>query len=392
MSISVADLFCGTGGFSHGFMQTGSFDVVLGVEIRKASIDTFAANHKQALAICDDIRNVRLKDVAERLGKGNRSIDVIIGGPPCQGFSSIRPFRSINEDDRRNTLFEQFTLFVDFFRPKFVVFENVVGLKNHKEGKVLAQIESAIQELGYATSVGVLNAMNYGVPQKRERVIVIAREGKPKPRLPAPTHAGNGRVAAKPVTKAERRLFDNELPPAITVGEAIGDLPPVAAGESATFYPDDVPASVYAKARRKGKCRLELHSSTRHTDRMLEIIRLAGKNRWALPEGLTTSGFSSCYSRLDADEPSTTITVNFVHPASNRCIHPTQDRALTPREGARIQSYDDDFVFCGFSDANRQANWRGRPALARKGHRPGGLGTMVKFRRRASPSDTCSSP
>jgi DNA (cytosine-5)-methyltransferase 1 len=178
MGISVADLFCGTGGFSHGFMQAGSFDVVLGVEIRKASIDTFSANHKHALTICDDIRNVRVKDVAERLGKGTQSIDVVIGGPPCQGFSSIRPFRSINEDDRRNTLFEQFTLFVDFFRPKFVVFENVVGLRNHKEGKVLWQIESAVQQLGYATSVGILNAMNYGVPQKRERVIIIweARE------------------------------------------------------------------------------------------------------------------------------------------------------------------------------------------------------------------------
>jgi DNA (cytosine-5)-methyltransferase 1 len=80
---------------------------------------------------------------------------------------------------------------------------------------------------------------------------------------------------------------------------------------------------------------------------MLEIVRKAGANRWALPDGMTTSGFSTCYSRLSADEPSTTLTVNFVHPASNRCIHPTQHRGLTPREGARIQSFDDDFTFCG---------------------------------------------
>ncbi len=315
---------------------------MLGIDVRKASIDTFAANHKQALAICDDIRNVRIKDIAERLGKGNQSIDVLIGGPPCQGFSSIRPFRSINEDDRRNTLFEQFTLFVDNFRPKFVVFENVVGLKNHKQGKVLLQIEAAIQQIGYATSVGVLNAMNYGVPQRRERVIIIAKRGKHRPVLPAATHSGSGRGSAKD----QRTLFEGLLPPAITVADAIDDLPPVAAGESATTYLSNN-ASSYAKDRRKGQQVLKLHSSTRHTDRMLEIIRLAGKNRWALPEGLTTSGFSSCYSRLDADQPSTTITVNFVHPASNRCIHPTQDRALTPREGARIQSYDDDFVFRG---------------------------------------------
>src|SRR5206468_2200293 len=101
------------------------------------------------------------------------------------------------------------------------------------------------------------------------------------------------------------------------------------------------------QAMRSGSAALTLHDSTRHSDKMMEIIRHSGANIHALPAGLVSSGFSSCYSRLDAREPSTTITVNFVHPASNRCIHPTQDRALTPREGARLQSFPDRFQFEG---------------------------------------------
>src|ERR1700674_135000 len=130
MTLKVADFFCGTGGFSNGFAQTGECEVVLGLDVKRASIDTFSANEPGAIAICEDIRNVKVRELAERLGKTRNAIDVMGGGPPCQGFSSIRPYRSINEDDRRNNLFEQFTLFVDFFKPRFVVFENVVGLQH----------------------------------------------------------------------------------------------------------------------------------------------------------------------------------------------------------------------------------------------------------------------
>jgi DNA (cytosine-5)-methyltransferase 1 len=346
MTLKVADFFCGTGGFSNGFAQTGAFEVVLGLDIKKASVETFSANEPNAVAINDDIRNIKVRQVADLLGKARNSIDVMVGGPPCQGFSSIRPYRSINEDDRRNNLFEQFILFVDFFRPKFVVFENVVGLQHHKQGKTLASILSALQGLGYVTDTAVLNAVMYGVPQKRERLIVLARWGKIKPCLPQPRFRYDGRSMGGRLAQPTGLLFEDDLPPSVTVGDAICDLPPVEAGESATTYLSVRP-SAYAKARRKACKVLALHRATRHTPRMLEIVKQAGTNRWALPDGLTTSGFSTCYSRLTADGPSTTITVNFVHPASNRCIHPTQHRALTPREGARLQSFDDDFEFCG---------------------------------------------
>ena len=346
--LKVADLFCGTGGFSNGFEQTGKYEVVLGIDVKSASAKTFAVNHPHALPICEDIHNVRVREVAERLGIGRGGIDVIVAGPPCQGFSSIRPYRSINENDLRNNLFEQLTVFVDFFRPEFVVFENVVGLLHHKKGSTMKEIESSFQALGYATEHRVLNAVHFGIPQKRERVILLARKDrryKSPPEFPEPTHAYNGRSMVK--RAGTPSLFTHDLPPALTVEDAISDLPPIEAGGSSLRYCDDVEPSDYASARRKNAKTVTLHAATRHTPRMMEIIRRAGTNRWALPEGMTTSGFSSSYSRLSAGEPSTTITVNFVHPASNRCIHPSQDRALTPREGARLQSFDDDFRFCG---------------------------------------------
>jgi DNA (cytosine-5)-methyltransferase 1 len=350
MPLKVADLFCGTGGFSHGFVQTGEFEVVLGVDIKPASVKTFAANHPHALAICDDICNVRVKNIAESIGIEQGGIDVIVAGPPCQGFSSIRPYRSINENDTRNNLFEQLTIFVDFFRPRFVVFENVVGLLSHKNGQTIKSIKEAIESLGYLADFRSLNAVHYGVPQKRERVILLARRqdrGVVIPQFPEPSHSHNGRSMAGRSLSNDTPLFRRELPPAVTVADAIYDLSSVESGGTSTKYRAGVEPSSYAKDRRQNQSSVTLHSATKHTPRMIEIIRKAGTNRWALPEGLTTSGFSSCYSRLSADEPSTTITVNFVHPASNRCIHPIQDRALTVREGARLQSYDDNFQFCG---------------------------------------------
>jgi len=350
MRLNVADLFCGTGGFSHGFTQTDQFDVLVGIDNKPAAIATFTANHHQAVGICQDMCTVAPQEVAQRLGIGARDLDVIIAGPPCQGFSSIRPYRSINEHDTRNSLGEQVIAYVAFFRPRFVVFENVVGLLHHQGARVLDDLQGAFTSLGYSIALQTLNAVNYGLPQKRERVILLARLGATVPRMPEPTHLYSGRSMARRYALQTLPIFSADLAPAVTVVDAIGDLPDIPAGGTATVYGDSDGAAYghdYARSRRKALTDLTLHSATKHTPRMLEIIKHAGANRWALPEGLTTSGFSSCYSRLDADEPSTTLTVNFVHPASNRCIHPTQDRALTPREGARLQGFDDDFIFCG---------------------------------------------
>lgn len=354
----VMDLFCGTGGFSKGFENAGEFEVIHGVDVLPVAVETFKTNHPDAFAVADDIRKVRRSEVAEATGLRRGDVDVIIGGPPCQGFSSIRPFRSSADDDPRNSLFEEFASYVNYFRPKALVMENVVGLATYEGGDTIDRILETFSSLGYDCDWRILNAANFGVPQKRERLIILGVERGGSFQFPSFTHASTSKTIghknrsrmhtyAAPVST----LFDTEdfdsLPSAVTVREAIDDLPIVQSGESSERY-SKPPRTDFQRARRKNAPdELALHSSTRHSAKMMEIIRHSGDNISCIPKHLITSGFSSCYSRLRGDEPAVTITVNFVHPASNKCIHPDLDRALTPREGARLQSYDDDFVFKG---------------------------------------------
>lgn len=352
----IMDLFCGTGGFSKGFSNFGAFDVVHGVDVLPIAIDTFSANHPGAHSVVGDIRKVRRSEVAAATGLAQGDVDVIVGGPPCQGFSSIRPFRSSKEDDPRNSLFEEFASYVNYFRPKVFVMENVVGLATHAGGRTLTQILETFSQLKYECDWRILNAANYGVPQKRERLILVGVQEGGKFNFPSFTHLAEQKTighkdrARMHVPNAQPTLLDllpQSLEPAVTVREAISDLPPIQSGETAERY-EVAPKNEYQSARRRRTNEtLTLHQSTKHSAKMLEIIRHAGDNISCIPEHLISSGFSSSYSRLSGDQPSVTITVNFVHPASNKCIHPDLDRALTPREGARLQSFDDDFEFRG---------------------------------------------
>lgn len=145
----------------------------------------------------------------------------------------------------------------------------------------------------------------------------------------------------------EIRLSNQKLLPAVTIMQAIHDLPELEAGQSFDHYRSDVTTTDYEQKMRGQETQLTLHQATLHSSRMLEIIKNSGLNKNALPSGLVKSGFSTSYSRLEPDKPSVTLTVNFVHPSSNRCIHPYQHRALTPREGARLQGFEDSYRFWG---------------------------------------------
>lgn len=349
---TVFDLFCGTGGFSYGMERAGlGFETRFGIDVLPIATQTFQRNHQGAAGICGDIRKIRRAQVEHATGLGPDEVDVIVGGPPCQGFSSIRPFRSTNDDDPRNSLFEEYASFVNYFRPKVFVLENVVGLATHKDGETIEIMQECFRAVGYNCEWRLLNAANYGVPQKRERLIMIGARDGVKPVFPKPTHHFSGStIGYRDGTRVVRTnggdLFSPSLPDAITVLDAISDLPPLESGEKITSY-QQPPQNDFQAARRNDAMELKLHNATEHTRKMLEIIRYSGKNIDSIPRHLIKSGFSTSYSRLDGDSPSVTLTVNFVHPASNRCIHPTQNRALTPREGARIQSYDDTFEFAG---------------------------------------------
>ncbi len=351
--LKVFDLFCGTGGFSYGFDQSHlGFQTIFGIDAQEISLKTFQLNHTKAWGLQADIRRIRRFEIAEKLNLKKGEVDLIIGGPPCQGFSSIRPFRSSNEDDPRNSLFEEYASFVNFFRPKMFVLENVVGLATHKNGQTLDAIEQCFQQLNYHTEWRIMNAAHYGVPQKRERLILIGAEAGMPIIFPQPTHHGKSPTIGykhkeKMIESRQMNLFEtDQLFPYVSVMDAISDLPDIEAGEEIKEY-TQTPKNRYQALLRNQSETLTLHSATAHSKKMLEIISYSGKNIDCIPKHLITSGFSSCYSRLDADAPAVTLTVNFVHPSSNRCIHPTQNRALTPREGARLQSFPDAYQFFG---------------------------------------------
>ena len=214
-AIPVLDLFCGTGGFSNGFEQTEKFQVVAGLDMMPNRIHTFSHNHPAAKAYCHDITRFSIKEF-----KNDIAPQVIIGGPPCQGFSSIRPFRSVNENDPRNNLFTHFVFAVKKLRPKWFVLENVVGLSTHQKGKTVTRLRSMFEEMGYTISWSILNAVHFGLPQRRERFIMVGNADGYDFEFPKPTHCFNGRSMAKnntPYTNVVKRLK-----PAVTVMDAIG--------------------------------------------------------------------------------------------------------------------------------------------------------------------------
>ena len=342
--LPLVDLFCGVGGFSYGFERTGQFEVTAGIDLLSDRVQTFSANHKHGIAICSDITKV----TPDTFLRNSPNPFLLIGGPPCQGFSSIRPFRTLTINDKRNNLFEHFALYVDALQPEWFVMENVVGMLTHKGGQTLKTILGLLESIGYRVSWKVLNAAYYGLPQSRERLFIVGNRRNINFVWPAPTHfyAYKGMAGKHGQGLETRDLFTPVLPPAVTVMEAIHDLPAVPAGGKATRYTDNVTLTPYEQRMRGQQEVLALHEATTHSEKMMEIVRSSGSSISAVAH-LITSGFSTSYSRLDPDTPSNTITVNFVHPSSNRCIHPYQHRALTPREGARLQSFPDSFVFKG---------------------------------------------
>ena len=308
--LKLFDLFCGTGGFSKGFenAKNRKYQTVFGIDILPMAVETFKRNHENAIALCGDIRKARRAEIGEKLKLKKGELDVIIGGPPCQGFSSIRPFRSSNDDDPRNSLFEEYASFVNYFRPKSFVLENVVGLATHKDGETIEEMQQCFSKIGYDCDWKILNAAHFGVPQKRERLIIIGVEKGGKIVFPRPTHNHIGPTIG--CKKSERMLLPkidpdifgppDDLLPAVSVIDAIGDLPPIPAGGTATEYTSSFSHN-YQKERRKKLTTLTMHASTAHTPKMLEIIRHSGKNISSIPKHLISSGFSSCYSRLDAE-------------------------------------------------------------------------------------------
>lgn len=335
MELTAIDLFCGAGGLSEGFRQAG-YHIVAGNDFNEQAGETFAATHKEARFFPGPIQNWSSDDFlkAGKLWPGK--LDVMIGGPPCQGFSVYNHQRGLH--DERSGLYKEYLRLVDGLMPKWVVLENVTGMTSAGEGGAIAAIAQGLHSLGYKVEARILKAEEYGIPQERRRIIFIGnRLNAPIP-WPARTH-GPG------------------LLPHVNVRDAIGDLPPLRNGEDRGVLAYAAEArGAYQTMMREGSRHIYNHAATKLAavnERRMQFIPPGGSWRdipfELLPEGMKRakrSDHTKRYGRLRWDGlASTILTKCDVHWGAY--IHPEQDRGITVREAARFQSFPDWFEFKG---------------------------------------------
>lgn len=318
--MNVADLFAGVGGMSEGFRMAG-FDIKFAVEFDKDIAKSYKLNHPETEVLAEDVCSV---DV-QALHKRHPNIDVIMGGPPCQGFS--QKGKRLSLDDPRNYLFQQFVRFVKEFKPKYFVLENVPNIVTTSNGYFKKQIVKAFEDIGYKTTYGVLCAADFGVPQDRRRAVFLGQLETLEVELPKP----NGIRT--------------------TIKEAIYDLPFIESGtgDEESQY-DKMPSSDYQRLMREGSNKLYNHVATKHNDLALKRLSMIpkGAGKEVLPETeRTKSIYSGTWSRMIEDDISVTITTRYDTPSSGRFTHPILNRCITTREAARIQSFPDTFRFYG---------------------------------------------
>jgi DNA (cytosine-5)-methyltransferase 1 len=313
MRLTAIDLFAGAGGLSLGLVRAG-FDVKVAVDSWQLAVDTYTKNFQHP-AICMDLSGLSGEKLLKYAGVSSADLDLLAGGPPCQGFSLQR----IGPDtDKRNQLVLDFARLITEAKPRVFLMENVTGLLGHRGKELFSEFRTVLDRGGYITAYKVVNAADFGVPQNRRRVLVLGwRHEDSSLTLPLPA-------------RGVRHL---------TVMGAIGDLAtPVPAGVSTTGDP--------------------LHTESRLSDlnrRRIELIPPGGgfedlpmELRVACHRvGAAKIGHRGVYGRLHPDEPSATITARFDSFTRGRFGHPYQNRNLTLREGARLQSFPDDFIFLG---------------------------------------------
>lgn len=354
------DLFAGAGGLTEGLRAAG-FRSLYANEIIPQYAATFALNHPETAVDSADIRSVDASVVRKQLGIRRGELDLIAGGPPCQGFSINAPMRSSSDD--RNHLFKEYLRFVEEFQPRAVLIENVPGLVSFERGATLQAILQALEELGYAADVRILYAPHFGVPQTRWRTIILGIRGAidPMSAFPAPRHHAPMRVNF--TSRFEGRNLVTlprsvELPSHTTVAEAIGDLPVLSNGEAGDQIKDYRHAATndYQRALRVGSPGVANHQSARLSRVNLERLKHipAGGNWTDIPHELLPAGMQRArrtdhtkrYGRVHPDGLASTILTK-CDPHWGAYFHYDQDRAFTVREAARIQSFPDSYRFTG---------------------------------------------
>lgn len=333
----ILDLFAGVGGLSYGFAHDDLFEIVAANEILSNMAKAYSLNHPSVKMYNKDIKDFSLNDLKTDLNISEGDIDIVIGGPPCQAYSTVGKRLT---DDPRGKLFQEYFRVLNELKPKVFVFENVKGLLSMQGGSLIKQIITLFESIGYNVSSKLLNAADYGTPQIRERVIIVGTLSDKKFEFPAPTHF-NPENGADSFT---------DLKPYVTLGEAIGDLGELANGGSCKTYAC-LPENEYQRLMRANAPEeIADHEVPKNNEKMVSLMNALpdGGSPEDIPEELRPkSGFKNTYCRLWWNKPCTTITRNLGCPSSSRCIHPKQPRSLSTREGARIQGFPDDYKFYG---------------------------------------------
>lgn len=337
--LTAVDLFCGCGGMSAGLRSAG-MNVLAGVDNQPAYICTFSHNFPEAKSLRLDISNLTPGNLMDLIGVGPGEIDFLAGGPPCQGFSKNVPRKHRYLDDPKNQLTKAFLDHCQALKPRFVLMENVAEMKNGFDHTYSDEILSRLREEGYTVAHAILNAADYGVPQRRRRAFFIANREGIEFKLPPPTHSKDEPDGLFPLSQH------------VTVWEAIGDLPSRrhTDGEDEACEYLCEPFSDFQRAMRDSNKVVTNHIArplrpTQH-ERLASIQ--PGQGMKDLPAHLKTKGgYSGAYGRLTKDMVAPTITRWVFHPGSGRWGHPVDTRLLTIREIARIQSFPDSFEFVG---------------------------------------------
>ena len=319
----ILDLFCGAGGFSYGMHKNPHFFTEVALDFNKHAATTFKKNMPDTSVIIGDITDESIKKQIIKESK-RRNVNMIIGGPPCQGFSMKG--KKLGLHDPRNFLFVEYLNIVKELQPQVFVIENVKALLSTSAGWFKNEIINTIEEMGYKVEVGILNASQFGVPQARERAIFICSKNIS---IPLPT--GNNKI--------------------VTVRDAISDLSYLESGEGSFEQKyKNKPQSEYQKLMRKNSKLLYNHQASKHKQIAIDKLKMIPpeKGKEYLPkELLGNQKFKTTWGRLVWDEFSPTIDTRFDAASNGKNNHPYLNRAITPREAARIQSFDDEFIFYG---------------------------------------------
>ena len=357
-SLTSLDVFAGAGGITEGFRQAG-FTCVFANDFNENAVETFALNHPTTEVVCSPIEKLEPQLIRKKTGLKRGELDVMVGGPPCQGFSINAPERFL--DDPRNALFKHYLRFIDEFAPRMFLFENVPGMLSLGGGKIFDTVIRQFDSRGYDTSARILLAAHYGVPQVRWRMIILGSRVGEAPRHPDPTHFH----MARPNFSGGRTLANRLLPldeihlkPAVNLRDAIGDLPSLkpGGGTEEARYDRRKKLSEFALRLRGDNDILYNHTTNAISKINLErLTHIPSGGSWNdIPFELLPSGMQKAkkgdhtkrYGRLTWESLAGTVMTK-CDPHWGAVFHPDQARTYSVRETARFQSFPDAYRFLG---------------------------------------------